>query len=302
MELRQLAYFVAVAEEAHFTRAAERIPIAQPAISQQIRRLEVELGEALFVRDRRAVRLTAAGEALLPRARATLSAADGARQAVAALSGLMSGRLAVGLVQTRPHERIAHLLGEFCRRHPAIELAVVEDHTDGLLASLTSGELDTALLGLGPYHEIPPSLDSLPVAQEPLVVAVHPDHAFAARSSIPLSALRDEPLVTLTPGSGLRTTIEAACRAAGFTPRIAAETSDLTLLVDLAAEQVGVAILPRSAPQSSPLTRIGLVRPKLRRSVALAWPAAAASPATRAFLALAREQLASQPPTQAPRS
>src|SRR5438128_2267481 len=117
MELRQLAYFVAVAEEAHFTRAAARIPIAQPAISQQIRRLEAELSEALFVRDRRAVKLTAAGEALLPHARATLSAADGARQAVAALSGLMTGRLAIGLVQTRPHQRIAHLLGEFRRRH-----------------------------------------------------------------------------------------------------------------------------------------------------------------------------------------
>jgi DNA-binding transcriptional LysR family regulator len=131
-------------------------------IGRQPRRLEAELGEALFVRDRRAVRLTAAGEALLPRARATLSAAEGARQAVAALSGLLTGRLALGLVQTRPHERIAHLLGEFCRRYPAIELAVVEDHTDGLLAALSSGELDTALLGLGPYHQIPETLASLP--------------------------------------------------------------------------------------------------------------------------------------------
>jgi DNA-binding transcriptional LysR family regulator len=294
MDLRQLEYFVAVAEEAHFTRAAERIPIAQPAISQQIRRLEAELGEVLFVRDRRAVRLTAAGEALLPHARATLSAAERARQAVAGLSGLLTGRLAIGLVQTRPHQRVAHLLGEFRRRHPAIDLAVVEDHTDGLLAALASGELDAALIGLGPYHQIPPALDSMPVAHEPLVVAVHPDHPLAARSSVQLSALRHEPLVTLTAGSGLRTTIEAACHAAGFTPRIAAETSDLTLLVDLAAEQVGIAILPQSVPQSRRLTRLELVRPKLRRSVALAWPAAAASPATRALVELARQQLASQ--------
>jgi DNA-binding transcriptional LysR family regulator len=294
MDLRQLVYFVAIAEEANFTRAAERIPIAQPAISQQIRRLETELGETLFVRDRRAVRLTAAGEALLPHARATLSAAEGARQAVAALSGLMTGRLAVGLVQTRPHQRIAHLLGEYSRRHPAIELAVVEDHTDGLLAALTSGQLDAALIGLGPYHHIPPRLASFPVAHEPLVVAVHPEHPLAGRSSIPLSALRSQPLVTLTPGSGLRTTIEAACQAAGFTPRIAAETSDLTLLVDLAAERLGVAIVPRSVPQSRPLTRLELVRPKLQRSVALAWPAVAASPATRALVELARQQLASE--------
>jgi DNA-binding transcriptional LysR family regulator len=292
MDLRQFAYFVAIAEEANFTRAAERIPIAQPAISQQIRRLEAELGEPLFVRDRRAVRLTAAGEALLPHARATLSAAESARQAVAALSGLMTGRLTIGLVQTRPHQRIAHLLGEFRRRHPAIDLAVVEDHTDGLLAALISGQLDAALLGLGPYHQIPGALESLHVADEALVVAVHPEHPLAARPSIPLSALREEPLVTLTPGSGLRATIEAAFHAAGFTPRIAAETSDLTLLVDLAAEQVGVAILPQSAPQTGPLTRLELVRPKLRRSVALAWPATAASPATRALVELAQQQLA----------
>ena len=297
MELRHLAYFVAVAEEANFTRAAERIPIAQPAISQQIRRLEAELGEALFVRERGAVRLTAAGEALLPHARATLSAAEGARQAIVALGGLMTGRLSVGLVQTRPHQRIAQLLGEFCRRYPAIELAVVEDDTDGLLAALTSGELDAALVGLGPYHQIPPALGSLPLAHEPLVVAVHPEHPLAARPSVPLSALRDEPLVTLTPGSGLRTTIEAACQAAGFKPRIAAETSDLTLLVDLAAEQIGVAILPQSVPQTSRLTKVELIRPKLQRRVALAWPATAASPATRALLALAREQLKRQPPT-----
>ena len=297
MELRHLAYFVAVAEEANFTRAAERIPIAQPAISQQIRRLETELGEGLFVRERGAVRLTAAGETLLPHARATLSAAEAARQAVASLGGLMTGRLSVGLVQTRPHQRIAHLLGEFCRRYPAIELAVVENHTDGLLAALTSGELDAALLGLGPYHQIPKTLSSLPLAYEPLVLAVHREHPLAARSSAPLSALRDEPLVTLTPGSGLRATIEAACQAAGFKPRIAAETSDLTLLVDLAAERVGVAVLPRSVPHTSPLTEVELIRPKLQRRAALAWPASAASPATRALIGLAREQLKDQPPT-----
>ncbi len=101
MELRQLAYFMAVAEERNFTRAAERIPIAQPAISQQIRRLEAELGEHLFVRNRRGIRLTPAGEALLPHARTMLQAAAGGREAVAALSGLLTGRLAAWS-RTRP--------------------------------------------------------------------------------------------------------------------------------------------------------------------------------------------------------
>src|SRR5262252_6437062 len=115
MELRQLAYFVAVAEERNFTRAAERIPIAQPSISQQIRRLEAELGEHLFIRDRRGIRLTPAGQALLPHARTALQAADGGREAVAALSGLLTGRLAVGLVHPLPDRRFPRLLGASCR-------------------------------------------------------------------------------------------------------------------------------------------------------------------------------------------
>ena len=102
MELRQLAYFVAVAEEAHFTRAAERLRIAQPAVSQQIRRLEAELGERVFLRDRRSVTLTPAGEALLPHARAALAQVEHGRESVAALRGLITGPLAVGLVHPLP--------------------------------------------------------------------------------------------------------------------------------------------------------------------------------------------------------
>src|SRR5215469_1170785 len=133
MELRQLAYFVAIAEERNFTRAAERIPIAQPAISQQIRRLESELGEELFVRDRRGIRLTAAGELLLPHARAMLAGAEHAREAMTALRGLHTGHLAFGFVVPLPDERLAGLLGEFHRMYPGIELSLLEDETDALL-------------------------------------------------------------------------------------------------------------------------------------------------------------------------
>src|SRR4051794_9214175 len=126
MELRQLRYFVAVADETHFTRAAERLSIAQPAISQQIRRLEGELGERLFVRDRRSVALTSAGEALLPHARAALAQVEDGRAAVAALRGLVTGRLDVGLVEPLPDRRVVRTVGEFKRRHPAIDVALVE--------------------------------------------------------------------------------------------------------------------------------------------------------------------------------
>ena len=122
MDLRQLSYFVAVAEEGQFTRAAARVSVAQPAISAQIRRLERELGEPLFHRDQRAVSLTVAGEALLPHARAALAAADRGRDTIASLRGLLHGRLEVGVAGPVDH-RFAKALGDFHRAHPGVEIA-----------------------------------------------------------------------------------------------------------------------------------------------------------------------------------
>jgi DNA-binding transcriptional LysR family regulator len=296
MELRQLAYFVAVAEERNFTRAAQTIPIAQPAISQQIRRLEAELGERLFHRDRRGTRLTPAGQALLPHARATLGAAEGGRQAVAALSDLLTGSLAVGLVQPLPDRRFPRLLGTFRRMHPRIELTLLEEQTDALLAALAAGELHAALIGQGRDDRPPPDVESLLVAREPVVLAVHPTHPLAGRGQVPLGALREEPMVTLTRASKLRSTLEAACQTAGFVPRIAAETSDLDVMVELAAEQLGVALLPQSGLDGhDELVRLRLTHPKLQRRILLVWRATTSPPAARAFLALAREHLT--PPT-----
>src|SRR5690349_8129456 len=161
MELRQLAYFVAVVDEAHFTRAAERLRIAQPAVSQQIRRLEVELGERLLHRDRRTVTLTPAGEALLPHARAVLAQVEHGQQAVAALRGLVTGQLRVGFVMPLPDRRVIRAIGAFGRRYPGIELTLIEDETDGLLDRLAAGDLQTAFIGLGPAQQPPAGLDAV---------------------------------------------------------------------------------------------------------------------------------------------
>jgi len=293
MELRQLAYFLAVAEERNFTRAAQRIPIAQPAISQQIHRLESELSEKLFVRDRRGTKLTAAGEALLPHARAMLASAEHAREAVGALSGLLTGHLAAGFVQPLPDRRLVGLLGEFHRRHPGIELRLIEDETDALLAALGAGDLDVALIGLGRYDRLRPDVASRLVAREPVVVAAHPQHPLAGRGSIALQALRDAPMVTFTQASKQRSNLEAACRAAGFAPRIVAETSDLGVIVQLVQQQIGVAVLPRSALDGvTTLTQLSLTRPRLARRIVLAWRPANSPPAARALLALAQQHLA----------
>jgi DNA-binding transcriptional LysR family regulator len=292
MELRQLAYFLAIAEERNFTRAAARIPIAQPAISQQVGRLEAELSEKLFVRDRRGIRLTPAGEALLPHARAMLAAAEHARAAVAAVSGLLTGRLAFGFVQPLPDRRLLGLLGAFHRQHPGIELRLIEEETDALLAALATGELDAALIGLGRYDRPPPGTESLLAAREPVVVAVHPEHPLAGRGAVALHALRDEPMVAYTAASKQRTNLEAACQAAGFAPRIAAETTDLGVTIELIQQQIGVAVLPQSALQGAgKITQLSLTRPRLDRRIMLVWHPAHSTPAARALLDLVRDHL-----------
>lgn len=292
MELRQLAYFVAVVDEAHFTRAAERLRIAQPAISQQIQRLEAELGERLLYRDRRTVTLTPAGEALLPHARAALAQVQHGQQAVAALRGLVTGHLHVGLVMPLPDRRVIRAIGAFGRKYPGIELTLVEDETDALLDGLAAGDLQAAFLGLGPGQDLPASLEAVVVAREPAVLAVHPQHPLAARRSVRLSVLRDEPVVTLTRASRLRTVLETVCRQAGFAPRIVAETSDLNVMVQLVAEGIGVALMPRSGREEvTDVIAVPVTHPIIDRRIILVWRPGATPPAARAFITVAQEQL-----------
>src|SRR5262249_56501595 len=130
--------------------------------------------------------------------------------------------------------------------HRQVELPRREDRPDARPAARAPGQLHAALIGHGRHDRPPPGAESRLVAREPVVAAVHPAHPLAGRGQIPLRALRDEPVVTLTAASKLRSTLETACHAAGFAPRIAAETSDLGVVAELAAEQVGIAVLPAS--------------------------------------------------------
>jgi DNA-binding transcriptional LysR family regulator len=283
MELRHLSYFVAVAEEGQVTRAAARLSVAQPAVSAQLRRLERELGEPLFHRDQRGVRLTGAGEAFLPHARAALAAAERGRDAIMSLRGLLTGNLRVGVV--RPVDRrFAAALGAFHRAHPAVAIAVVEEHNDPLLEALGNGEVDVALVGTA--RRPPPPVRTRVIASEPLVVGLRRDHPLAHRRAVTLAALREEPMITLTRESGLRAVLENACREAGFSPRIAVEAGELRGLAELAAEGLGVGIAPRSAFEEADVAIVRLTRPALQRRTALAWVPEAASPAGRAFVAL----------------
>jgi DNA-binding transcriptional LysR family regulator len=292
MDVRQLSYFVAVAEEQQFTRAAVRVSVAQPAVSHQIRRLEAELGEALFHRDPRAVRLTNAGQELLPHARAAIAAVEHGRDAVASLRGLLRGTLKIGVVRAPIDRRLFAVLGDFHRAHPAVEIILTEEHNERLHEALVRGDTDAALIGVT-GEPLPPPIRARVIASEPLVLGVHPDHPLARRATVTLRQLRAYPLITLTPGSGLRTVLESACRKAGFTPRITAETDELDSLVELAVEGLGVALLPRSAiaEGESRLAVLELSRPRLQRRSGIAWNEATISPAGRGFLALADTRL-----------
>src|SRR5690348_5603404 len=191
-----------------------------------------------------------------------------------------------------PDRRVVRAIGAFGRKYPGIELTLVEDETDALLGGLAAGDLHTAFLGLGPGQDPPAGLQAIVVAGEPAVLAVHPQHPLAARGSVPLSALRDEPVVTLTRASRLRAVLETECRQAGFAPRIVAETSDLNVMVQLVAEGIGVALMPRSGQQGADdVVTIAITHPTIDRRIVLAWRPGATSPAARAFITLAREHL-----------
>jgi DNA-binding transcriptional LysR family regulator len=288
MDLRQLSYFVAVAEERQFTRGAARVSVAQPAVSAQIRRLERELGERLFHRDQRLVTPTAAGEALLPHARAALAAAERGRDTIASLRGMLHGRLRVGIAGPVDH-RFAGALGDFHRAHPAVEVTVMQEHNEPLLKAVANGDFDAAVVGIG-AQPLPPQVRARVVATEPLVLAVRRGDPLSARRSVTLSQLREQPMITLVRGSGLRTVLENACREAGVVPQISAEAGDLASLVQLAAEGLGVAVLPRSATDRADVAVVKVTRPSMRRRTALAWNEAATSPAGQAFLDLANRR------------
>src|SRR3954454_9966983 len=157
MELRRLEYFVAVAEEANFTRAAERIHVAQPAVSAQIQRLERELGQPLLDRSRRTVRLTAAGEAVLPYAKAALAAVADIHTAVEELTQLVRGTVTIGTVTSHSVD-MAALLADFHEEHPNVEITLGTDSSDALIEKVRTGRLDTAIVSVG-SDEQPEGLD-----------------------------------------------------------------------------------------------------------------------------------------------
>ena len=202
MEIKQLAYFIAVAEEANFTRAAQRAGISQSAVSAQIRKLELDLGATLVDRSGRTATLTTAGTAALEWARSVLQSVEALRQAVNEVTGLEHGRLTIGMITGCTVQGLFDTLAAFHLAHPGFDISLVEDNSGPLTDRVRSGELDFALIGTS---GTPPSgLGALSITSERVVAAVPFGHPLAQRDCVVLSDLGDYPILCMPEGTAAR--------------------------------------------------------------------------------------------------
>src|SRR5215216_1955736 len=279
MELRQLRYLVTLADERHFTRAAALLHIAQPALSQQIRRLEDELGIALVDRTTRHVSLTAAGERLVARARRALAEVEAATAELSELSGIRAGRVVIGAIRSTGPFDLSALLAAFHGRHPGVELVVREEPSEVMLQHLHADALDVG-----------PDIQLHPLLSEPLVVLLAPDHPLAGRRRLDMAELRGERFVVFGEGGSLRRIVVQGAREAGFEPQLAFESTEQQRIRAMVSRGLGVALLPLSEAEHAgpPVAVVAVRRPALARDVTLAWRAHRRhSPAALAFLELA---------------
>lgn len=293
MELRQIEAFLAVAEELHFGRAAERLRMAQSPLSQTIKKLEKSLGADLFERNTRAVSLTTAGHSFLPHARRILEEVDLAQRAAMAGSGTVYGRLSIGFSGALNHRTLPPLTRALRHRFPQLDLTLHGGLlTHEALQRLGNGSLDLAFIGL-PVDA--PALATRRIAVERLGAAVPADHPLAHGESIELAELADEPFITMpaAQGSTLREVTLAACSAAGFRPRVAQEVADPYTALSLVAGGIGVSLMPESIagimPGGTVFLPISGELPLL--SSGIAWNPAVISPALGVALKLAEEVL-----------
>jgi LysR family transcriptional activator of glutamate synthase operon len=289
MELRQLRYLVALAEERSFTRAAGTVLVAQPALSQQIAKLEAELGLPLVDRTTRRVVMTEAGDRLVEHARRVLKQVDVARGDLADMAGVRSGRLAIGASQTVGGFDLLSLLAQFHRRHPGVDLSVREGLSMGLVAKLHADEVDLAFITSpsGPGVE---GLELRVVSDEELVATLAPGHALAGRRTLRVADLKAQSIVTFRHGATIRRRLEETAARAGFQLRIAFETNQPDRMRALAAAGLAIAVLPRSETErpGPAVAAVPFEEAEFRHTVHLSWRTGRHhSPAARAFIDLA---------------
>jgi LysR family hydrogen peroxide-inducible transcriptional activator len=288
MELHQLRYFCAVAEAGSFSRAAEQSHVSQPSLSQQIMKLEDELGARLFDRLGRSVRLTETGQTFLPRARAVLRELEAARGDVAEQKDSVGGSVTIAVIPTVAPYFLPERLTWFSRKFPQVRLTVVEEITPVLLDHLRASKVDLAILALPIRgHEF----ETYPLLTERLFAALPPGHKLAKRRSLSLKDLRAQPFLLLRDGHCFRDTAVAACDRARLHPQIIFESGQFSSLLSLVGAGMGVSIVPEMAiDKKSPCRFVRIDDPAAARTIgAVILRGRSLSRAHHAFLSHLRE-------------
>lgn len=285
VELRQLEHFVAVAEEQSFTRAAQRLSYVQSALSVSIQSLERELGIRLFDRTTHRVVLTDAGESLLEPAKRTLDSVEDARDAVAAVKGVIRGTLRIGIMQSFRFLDVPDLLGRFHREHPGVEIRTrpAAGGSASLLEQLRNGDLDMVFAAL--TDAVPAELSVTPLAFEEIVFVSNEELARPGEGPLPLRDLAEETFVDFPVGWGVRTVIDRAFTDEGVNRRITIESADVATSLQLVQSGLGVALIPPSlvSPTDQGL-RTRTLEPRIGWHVAMVTPKTRVSNAARAFI------------------
>lgn len=291
-DLRQLRAFIAVAEELHFGRAATRLGMSQPPLSQMIARMEDRLGVRLFERTRRSVGLTPVGEVFLEGARPLLAHARELEDSVRRAEDVESGTIRLGFVGSAAHDVLPALVRGARAETPGLAVVAVELPTTRQVAALLLGSLDAGIVRL-PVEDAA-GLETLPLSTEATVAAVPDTHHLGNRRRIHLGELAGEPFIIWSRRNNPRAHDEVmdACRAAGFVPRVVQEPGEMDTIVSLVAAGLGVALVPDSMRRTRPdgVTYAALEGRPIPISLALAWNPARAGPAVRHLVEVARSQ------------
>lgn len=243
MELRQLLYAVQIAKERNFSRAAEKLHIAQPSLSQQLSKLEKEIGVLLFQRNTNSVETTYAGTLFVDKAQQILSMVEGLKQEMEDISQMKKGRLLVGSMPITGATILPLVLPVFHSEFPEIEVSLIEETSANLEVLTASGETDISLLMLPLQQD---TLNYETIYEEEIVLGVPPQHPLAARKSriVDIRELADEPFIALKKGQGLRKITHELCGEAGFSPRVVFESSNMDTVQSLVAAGMGIAFIP----------------------------------------------------------
>jgi LysR family hydrogen peroxide-inducible transcriptional activator len=251
MELQQLRYFCAIADTGSFTRAAQHTHVSQPSLSQQIRKLEDELGARLFDRLGRAVQLTELGRLFLPRARAILRDLEAARSDVLERKMSISGPIFVGVIPTIAPYFLPPILAAFSRKCPEVRVTIAEEITPLLLERLRAGTMDVAIVAL-PLQTRSRDFQTFPVMVEKLHAVLPRHHALAKRRAVSLEELQDDPFLLLRDGHCFRETAVAACKRARLNPKIIFESGQFSSILSMVSAGLGVSIVPAMAVEKRP--------------------------------------------------